>query len=467
MAAQVFTQIGSVAATIILARILSPAEFGIVAITQSILGITALLSLSGINASLVTRRNDVEAAADSYFVLTLSLASISVVAFAALAPAMAAAAGVRDAAPYLACLSLSFALSMLALVPNALLQRRKAFGALNVALIGSSGTYFLVEVALALGGLGAWSVILGQVTGSLVGLVIAMRAARFLPSFRFSVRTVRADLAMTSGMGLAQLLAYLQKNADYWAVSRFLGPQVLGSYYIAYVIPNIVRLRLTTAMRQVMLPTYAQGSLARSSQIWCRSFPTMFGVGLPILVGIGCIAEPLVAVFFGSGWQAAVNPLRILTIATIADLITMSVGTLAIAHGRLRRYLGLLLLRACTTIVLAFAAAARFDSAAAVAGAVAISAVLTLVAQEHYLARPMSVGLGRVWRTASIFALLTAGMAVVTLAIGGLAQNTPDVVHLLLMTSTGLCTFLGLGVLLARDSMQTVFGDAKRILLGR
>jgi O-antigen/teichoic acid export membrane protein len=422
--------------------------------------------LSGINASLVTRRGEVKVAADSYFVLTLSLAVISVVAFTALAQTMASAVGVREAAPYLACLSLSFALSVLSLVPNALLQRRKAFAALNATLVASSVTYFAVEVALALAGFGAWSVIVGQVTGALVGFVTASRAARYRPSLRFSLRTVRADFATTSGMGMAQFLTYVQKNADYWAISRLLGPHALGGYYIAYVIPNIVRLRLATAERLVMLPTYAEGSLSRSSQIWRRTFPTMLGLGLPILVGIGCVADPLVAVFFGPAWQSAVNPLRILITAAVADLIFTSIGTLAIAHGMLRKYLVLLVFRACTTIVLVLAAAVAFRSTSAVAASVVISATLTLGVQERLLARPLAVGLHRVWRPASVFTALSACMALTTIGTGSLAAGTPELTRLFLMTCAGLSTYLGLGLLIARQPMRAVISDAKKLLLG-
>ena len=223
--AQGFTQLGSLAATVLLARLLTPADFGIVALTQSLLGAAALLSLSGTNAALVTRRSQVSIASASYFWLALVLGLAGVGVFAVMAGPITRLLGQPDAAPYLIVLSFSFAFGLLALVPNAMLQRSLRFGWMNASILAGAGAYFASEVVLAFAGWGAWAVIAGQVLGAAVTLVVSAVGARWRPSLRFSLSLLRADLAVTGGVGLGHAFSYVQKNADYWAVSRIIGGQ--------------------------------------------------------------------------------------------------------------------------------------------------------------------------------------------------------------------------------------------------
>ena len=135
--AQMTTQLGSVVATVILARLLDPASFGILALAQSLLGAAALVSLTGVSAALITRKGDVLSAASTYFWLALIVGVMVVGFFALLAGPLTARLGQPAAAPYVTVLSVSFALEMLALVPNAILQRRFRFGWLNGSVVVS------------------------------------------------------------------------------------------------------------------------------------------------------------------------------------------------------------------------------------------------------------------------------------------------------------------------------------------
>ena len=399
LVAQLVTQLGSVAATVVLARLLDPAAFGIVALAQSLLGAAALLSLTGVAAALVTRKAGVDVAAATYFWLTLIIGVAVVGVFSLVAGPLTARLGQPEAAPYVAVLSTGFALEILAVVPNAILQRRFRFGWMNVSLVAGAGLYFVLEIVLAVAGWGAWAVVVGQVADSALGLVISAIGAGWLPRLRFSRQILRQDLRLTGGMSLVQVLGYVQKNADYWAVSSVLGGPALGIYYVAYVLPNVIRQRISTVLRQVMLPAYATStSVEETGRLWRRTFPALAGVALPALIGSAAVAGPLVRVFFGDQWEGAVAPMRILTLATVVDLLIAAVGTMAIVHRRIRGNVIVAVVRAVSTVVLAFAAAQVWRSIVAVAWAVAISALLAVIVQELAVSRALGIGLGSIWR---------------------------------------------------------------------
>jgi O-antigen/teichoic acid export membrane protein len=273
---------------------------------------------------------------------------------------------------------------------------------------------------------------------------------------------------MTSGLGAGQVFSYLQKNVDYWSVSLYVGGPALGMYYMAYVLPNIVRTRISQVTRQVMLPAFvAAGSSADQARLWQRSFIAQFGVGLPLLVGIAVAAEPLVKILLGSQWTPAIVPMRVLTLVTIADLILTSVGTVAVAQNKVRAYLLVLGSRAASTAVFALCAALIFGSVTAVAYGVAISATLTLAIQEIFLGREMGVGVLAAIKPICVLLCLTLWMVVAVLCVAPAVSRTPEIVQLLTYTTTGVLAYIGGGYLVARSLLRVIVIDARQVLLGR
>ena len=162
LVAQGVSQVGSVAATVVLARLLTPADFGLVALAQSIIAATTLLSLGGLNAALVTRRDNPESAASSYFWLAGIVGGTAAVAIALVARPLASGLGQPGASTYIMVLAVTFPLNILCLIPNALLMRRMQITRVNLSIIIASLVYFVVEVILAVLGFGAWSVVIGS-----------------------------------------------------------------------------------------------------------------------------------------------------------------------------------------------------------------------------------------------------------------------------------------------------------------
>ncbi len=260
--AQTLTQVGSLGATMIMARMLTTSDFGIMAVIQSVMGVTVLLAVSGIGATLITRTSHVAEAASSYFWILGSLRLGAAIVISLLAGPLSSLLGVPTAKPFLQVVPFGLPLGLVGMVPDALLLRMRKFGAHRSAAILGSFTYFAIEILLVLRGFGVWSVIAGQMIGTTVSLIAAAALARWAPLSRPSFTVLRSDLRNLGGLGLSRVLEYLYKNVDYWAVGRSLGAGPLGAYYVAYVLPNIVRLRLSDTFRTVMLPLLVEGRWA-------------------------------------------------------------------------------------------------------------------------------------------------------------------------------------------------------------
>lgn len=470
LAAQLSVQLGSMTATVIMARILAPAEFGIVALAQSLLGIASLVGLAGITAAIVTTREDSRRKAATYFWAALIVGTVFSLVLSVLAVPLVRVLGQPNAAPYVTLLTLSLPLSLLTLVPQALLQRRLQFARMNVVTVTGASAYFILEVLLALAGWGAWAVILGQVIGSAISLVAALVLAKWIPRSRPRLSEVREDLGLISNMGIGSFLTYLGKNSDYWAVSGILGAAPLGVYYIAYVLPSIIRVRLSGIFRQIMLPILA-GLVdpMEQSRVWSRATTSSFTLALPVLFGVAALANPLVRVVFGEQWAGAVRPMQLVTLASVTDMAIHAVSTMAIAlRQRVTTTTAIVGLRAVLIGAGSLVAAATTGSLVAVAGVVLAASLVTLVVQDVVLARPLGIGVRALGNDLPRVLLVCALMLVVVeSALRTVLSSIAPQWQLLAGFGLGSALYLVIGLLIARAPVLESVRQARQIVSGR
>ena len=456
LSSQLVRQLLSVAATVILARLLTPADFGIVAAANTLLGVAVVGSMIGF-APAVIRRPD----HDEQFVSTLFWTSVSISAPMAVvmvvgSPWLAAAFGNPDAALYLAVLAPALVFDVSASIPQAMLQRDLRFKALYGLTTASMIVYVVVQVGLAFAGLGAWAVILGQIAMSLTNLVGGLVLARWLPKPRFAGSVLRGEVGFAGSFLLGQLMTYGLKTADYWAVGRSLGGAALGIYYIAFQLPSIVRLRMSSVSREVLFPVFVRERerTERTSHIYLTSMRLQIGLGVPAMVGMAALAEPIVRVFFGSQWLEGVDPMRWLAVAAVFDIISSPAGSIAIAHGRMRPYLVSLATRLVAMVAIlasvAFAGGGLEAFAIAMLGNAVVGAVLTQV----LLARPLGLPAGSVVRP---LALAAVPAAIMYAALTGLLVALPDLpapLLLLLLVPAGVAVHAAALLVVSRGELR-------------
>src|SRR4029450_6847202 len=131
---------------------------------------------------------------------------------------------------------------------------------MNLVYILSFVIYVLVQVALAAVGVGAWAIIVGMVVLSYSQFSGMCVAARWRPHLVFRRSLVGQDLGFAGGLLVNHGLTHGVRNADYVVVGNLLGAAALGAYYVAYVLPQILRLRFTWAAGAVLYPMLVRSS---------------------------------------------------------------------------------------------------------------------------------------------------------------------------------------------------------------
>jgi O-antigen/teichoic acid export membrane protein len=465
--AQVTQQGLSVLATVVLARLLTPTDFGIVTATVTLLQFGQLALSMGWGVAILRKPVLDSAYLSSVFWLVTGVATALTVAVAICAQFLTALIGVSAVAPYLAVLAVSCIPVAAQIVPTSLLQRRLQLRAMHLAGIISVFAYIVVQVVLAVLGAGAWAVIIGIVTQSFVQFAGVSIASRWRPRLMFCRALIREDLRLAGGLVVFNALNYGVRNADYWVVGRVLGPAALGAYYVAYVLPQILRLRVTWVVGAVLFPVLAhlRSDLERTQQVYAHSVLLGAWIGFPAMGGLAVLAEPVTVTFFGPQWDAAVEPLRWLAFVALIEFVTFAPGVVAQVHGAVHRLLVTNVIRLILLLLAVVVAGNSFRSVGAVAAGVFCATAVFAVYQQLALARPLGLRISPILKDLSAIALLSTLMGVVVAALVLQTEGWSPILQIVVCTITGAAVYFSVGWLLLRSVtgplMRSVFASVR------
>lgn len=333
-------QIVSLIVTVVLARLLAPEDFGLVAATMLVVTLLSSASDVGLGPALVKRESVDDRSVSSTFWLATALGAVGALICLVVAEQADALLGIGEAAGLVRAAGALVALGLMAGVVRALLQRRLAFRAIFGINIASSILYGAVAIALAaLTGAGAWAIIIGRIAMGVFRLVALATAARWRPSAIFDRRSAFADLRFSMAFLGGRLTNDVSKNVDYWVIGQRFGERSLGGYYIAFVLPSILRQRLTWLVSSVGFPVLSRLERPFRDRAFLRLQGVIVFIALPALLGLAAIADPLIAMLFGSQWDGVGEITRILAVAAVFDVITATNTPMLLSLGHADRVL--------------------------------------------------------------------------------------------------------------------------------
>lgn len=312
-----------------LARLLAPADFGVMALAMAFVGFMALVQDSGLSSALVQHPEPAAPAASTALVLTTTGGLLLTGASWVLAPWVAAFLGSPQAAPLLRVLGILFTIRGLANPPRALLQRSLGFRALTGVELGSTATYGAVAVLLAAAGLGVWALVVAQILSEVVTATLVWRAV----DFRLRLRDFDWQLARQLGgfgrhMVAASLLGLLHVQLPTILVGKLLGTEILGFYWVAFRWAQLPISGLTFVAGRVAYPVYARlrREPGRFAEGYLRVLQTIIVLAMPMSIGLALVAEPLITTLYDVRWLAAVPPLRILAFYGLCAAVASTTG---------------------------------------------------------------------------------------------------------------------------------------------
>lgn len=321
---------------IIMARLLSPFDFGIAASAGFFLTLATRLTNFGFNLALVRVKDLRPEHASSVFLISLGVGIAAYGILVAAAPLMAAFFRAPQVAQVIPIAALTFLISPFGTVPAALMSRNMQFRRTAAADWISSLAEALSAVLFAWWGYGFWSIVYGRVIGDVVSTGAKMVLGRWAFSFRFSLAAARELFSFGSGVFVKRLLDYTANSVDNLVVGRFLGVTALGFYDKAFMTMSKVLVRINRGGPMVSFRVFAiiHEEADRFRRAYRKVVLATSLVSYPVLVGLATAGPDVIAVLYGERWLPAAAAFQILCFAGSLKVMNEYAGMAAQASGR-------------------------------------------------------------------------------------------------------------------------------------
>jgi PST family polysaccharide transporter len=338
LANNVVIRLGTLISGIVLARLLTPTDYGVYAV--ALVALTVLLSMNelGVGLAIVRWDRDLRSFAPTVMTLAITSSVLLYLACYALAPSLATLMNAPQATGVLRLLCILVVFDGISTVPSGILSRRFLQARRFVADLSNFALATTVTIILAIADRGAMSLAIGRIAGGIVGMVLiwVFSPIRFGPGWdREQARElVRFGLPLAG----ASLLVLMLLNIDYIIVGKTLGPVELGFYLMAFNLSSWPVNMFAEAARRVSFAGFSR--LAHRPADFGRTFQR--GIGLlgaatvPVCALLAGYARPLVEVLYGERWLPAASALEILAVLGLVRVVYFIGYDALVALGRSR-----------------------------------------------------------------------------------------------------------------------------------
>ena len=440
--------------TAILARLLTPADFGVVALALVFMGFMETLQDLGLTQALIVSSPAEEPAqAQTTFIWTVTIGGILAIAVSALAPLIAEFFGHSTLRAMIPVLALSFFIESLGATHESLARKRLDYRIRTFAEGANVLTRGATSIALALAGFGAWSLVLGYLIGTTARTATLWALVSFRPRLRFS-REHLGKLARLGGvLTVVDAGVGLGQNLDYLFIGRVLGAASLGLYTIGFRLPELLIMNIAVVAANVLFPAFSALEEESRESGFLLSLRYLSAIVFPLGLGLALLANPLVLALFGPKWHGSIAVTQILAAYAVLSTLNTPAGTIYKVSGRASILLAVIVpyLIVLFLALLIFADQGIVAVALCLTASVAIAATVSIAIAGKILAiryrriggvmaAPLAAALGmgavvfpisqlleRPWPT-----LLTAGAAGMAAYALLLRLLAPDIPHRLL-----------------------------------
>lgn len=453
-------RLGVLLSIAILARLLSPAEFGLVAFALTVTALLDTLADLGVAQALVVARDDVERKADTSWTLGLLIGVALAAATALLAPVAADFYDEDEVAPILVVLGLNFVIRGAGTTHYALAQRDIAFRSRTAAELADVLVRGAVGIAAALAGAGAWSLVFGYLAGSTAMTATLWRMIPFRPRFRIRRADARGLLRFGGAIAFLDALSALVANVDYVVVGRVLGQTDLGVYSLGYRLPELLIINLSVVAGLVLFPAFAsigRDRLDSLGEAFLTSLRYTLMVAVPLTIGMIVLAGPIVDVAFGDQWDRAAEVMRVIALFALAVALGIPAGTAYKSLERVDILIKLAIPRAALAVggIIAVADQGMVAIAAVQAAVAGLFAAIGIVLASRLLGTGLrAIGV-------AVWPALAAGAPLAAVAFAGheLLGGHP-VLALIATTAAGAAVYLGVLWLVAPAALMRLWRTA-------
>jgi O-antigen/teichoic acid export membrane protein len=452
------TKAGALLTTVVTARILSPAEFGLVAYTSIAVDLLGMIKDVGLGAALIRERENDSSVLDTAYSLNLASGVLLTLVTILAAPYVATWAEEPSVVGLLRVLALTFLFDALGAVHVVSLRRHMDFERKLIVDAVRASVKLVVAGGGALAGFGAWALVVSAVAGSLASSVIAWWLHPWRPRFTFHVQRARDLLQYGGPLAIADALGVVLSRVELLVVGGWFGAATLGLFAVADRIPSFLAGNLLWVTTGVLFPAYARirNEPERLSEAWLDTIRFLSMVFVPLALGLALTAEPIVLVLLGPQWGSAASIVRILALSALVSAVSFHLGDVLKSVGLASVVLGL---AAIDVVIFAGAAVAGAMTAGVLGVALGrlVASVISSIVRVSVTLRVLKMSSFGMLRA---LAPSAAGAAVLTLVVEAILRVPvgPPIARLALAVLAGAPAYIATIWLIDRQSIRLLIG---------
>ena len=452
------TQISRIVVAILLARLLTPQEFGYAAAVLVLAALAGVLTDPALGVALIQRKTITEKDRSTVFWTSATLGALFALVALACSGLLADLYGEPGLQPYFAVFSFTFLLMGLQTTQASVMARNLQFRGLELRTIAGTIAGGVVGVVVAFRGGGTWAIVWQSLTMTAVSTVLLWSVSGWRPRLIFS----SASLRSLGGMGLkaygSRVVWFLNSNTDTVLIGRFLGPTSLGAYALAFNLMLFPITRIAGPLRGVLFPAFSRIQDDRERMVagWLRGSRMIAVVAMPAMFGMMAIAPDFVPVVLGERWREAIPVLQILAIVGLLQALQVVGGSTLNAVGLMGTTLAFTIASYAANVA-AFVAGLQWGiNGVAVAYAIATAALFPVF--TWLVARSMKCSawdyVRALWGVLQASLLMLA--SVVALRSLLVEQGVPQGARLVILVLVGAAVYVGACIWRAPELTQEI-----------
>jgi O-antigen/teichoic acid export membrane protein len=335
-ASQFGRQVMQFATTIILARLLSPSDFGLLTMATVVTGFVAIFKDLGTTAAIIQQKILPDSLLDSLFWINVTFGLLATLILFAIAPLTADFYQEPQVKSILQVLSITFLVSGVSTLHQALLEKQLEFDSLAKIELLATLLGALVGVGSALSGAKVWSLVYQNLVIVTLTSVLLWFKTQWRPKGKFRWQAVKSLSSYSLNLTGFSILNYFIRNADYFLIGKVLGVQALGYYTLAYRLMLYPLQSMAAVIGRVLFPVFSrlQQDDARLRSAYLQVVAAIALITFPVMMGTWVLAETFIIGVFGEPWRATILPLVILSPVGLIQSIGTTVGTIYLCKGR-------------------------------------------------------------------------------------------------------------------------------------
>ena len=338
MAAQGATFFLRMGSTVVLARLLTPQDFGLIAMVTVVTGFVAMFKDLGLSMATVQRAEVNHGQISTLFWINVVLSLGVMLVIAALAPVIAWFYGEPRLTWITLALASAFFFSGFTIQHQALLRRQMRFGTLALIGIICMVVSIVAAIIAAWYGAGYWALVIMQLTGAIVGAIAVWVVCGWRPGLPRRRSGVRKMLAFGGNLTGFRAINYFARNADNLLIGKFWGSGSLGLYSKAYSLLMLPIRQINAPIAAVAIPALSrlQNDPERYRNYYLKAISIIALITMPGVVFMMVMSKELIRIILGSQWEGASPIFSVFAIGAIMQPISNTTGWLFVSQGRSR-----------------------------------------------------------------------------------------------------------------------------------